>query len=218
MYGTYHSCESKPKHRISNTPNGKFESRDPWKIVQTRRTSVRGIGQRDYILKFKTSVNNLPPNPKVNFTQSSNPFRVLQVDSANKVACQSTPHRPSEVDEHSMVILQSYWLSPHKHSTRTGTACMHANTEDNNPMQDANTRTPQDFTPLPVDLTPVFIPKKQSTPNLKHGPIIRPTIHDTNTSSNSHPSLSPMESPHHPNMNPMRMPTNTHSPWTTSTT
>ena len=72
-------------------------------------------------------------------------------------------------------------LPPHIHKDS-----MHEITEEESPQPShARLRIPQSFTPHPVNnLTPVLRFTKQSIPNHKHGPLIRPKLHDTNTNTN----------------------------------
>lgn len=97
--GHKESICSEPNITLNQTPNTGSASygvvtsnsetnqpQAPWKIVQTRRTRVRGIGQCEYPLKSKNPSDSYPPNHKVNFKQTSNTFQALQVDENDMVA------------------------------------------------------------------------------------------------------------------------------------
>nr|POF11820.1 hypothetical protein CFP56_66019 [Quercus suber] len=172
-------------HRVVTSNSETNQPQAPWKIVQTRRTRVRGIGQREYPLKSKIPSDSYPLNHKVNFKQTSNTFQALQVDENDMVAPtdsaetgrrQATIIRPKEVKDNGKS--SNSLLPPHIHKDS-----MHEITEEESPQHShARLRTPQSFTPQLVNnLTPVLLSTKQSIPNRKHGPLIRPKLHNTNT-------------------------------------
>ena len=119
-------------HRVVNSNSETNQPQAPWKIVQTRRTRVRGIGQREYPLKSKNPSDGYPPNPKVNFKQTSNIFQALQIDendmmaptdSAETGTRQAIIIRPKEVEDNGKS--SNLLLPPHIH-----TDSMHEITEE----------------------------------------------------------------------------------------
>lgn len=95
------------------------------------------------------------------------------MDSAETGTRQAKIIRPNEVDDNDKISS----LLPYHIRTDN----MHEITEKKSPQYShARPRTPQPVT----NLTPVLLSTKQSTPKHKHGPLIRPKLHDTDTNTN----------------------------------